>query len=126
MNYVKGIGEGWFGRVLQGDGKDLLPGYRKSKVVVLELNESADPHDQLNFLLEASAYREVQHENVLKLHGQCVERTPFLLVLEHCTFVSKMVYLKLFRDTNVFYQFFAIISITGRSQTIFSRSQSCI
>ncbi|CAD5116194.1 DgyrCDS5110 [Dimorphilus gyrociliatus] len=93
LNYIKEIGNGWFGNVLQGDGKDLLPGYRKSKVVVLKLNEEADPHDQLNFLLEASAYREVQHENVIKLHGQCVETTPFLLVLEYCTFGDLKQYL---------------------------------
>ena len=33
-------------------------------------------------------YREIEHPNVLKLLGQCVETSPYLVVLELCPFVS--------------------------------------
>ena len=37
-------------------------------------------------------YRELEHPNVLKLLGQCLEATPYLLILELCPFVSTILY----------------------------------
>ena len=52
------------------------------------LKETANSEEQLDFLLESGAYREVDHPNVLKMLGQCVDTVPFLMVMELCPFVS--------------------------------------
>ena len=52
------------------------------------LAEDAASWEQLAFLQEALPYRELDHPNVLKILGQCVETAPFLIVLELCPFVS--------------------------------------
>jgi len=44
-------------QVLLADGQDILPGHRKSRVVVLRLHENADQHAQYMFLQEAAPYR---------------------------------------------------------------------
>ena len=43
--------------MLQGEGQKILPGHKKTKVVIQMLNEEAETHDQLTFLQEATAYR---------------------------------------------------------------------
>lgn len=93
LQYIKELGCGWFGKVLQGEGQKILPGHKKTKVVIQMLREDMDPHDQLAFLLEGAPYREIEHNNVLKLIGQCVETTPYLTVLELSPFVSRFVVL---------------------------------
>ena len=32
--------------------------------------------------------REIEHQNLLKVFGQCIETLPYLVVLELCPFVS--------------------------------------
>ena len=44
-------------QVLQGEGQRILPGHKKTKVVIQMLNEEADAHDQLTFLQEVLPYR---------------------------------------------------------------------
>ena len=44
-------------QVLQGEGQKILPGHKKTKVVIQMLKEDADPHEQLTFLQEAMPYR---------------------------------------------------------------------
>jgi len=44
-------------QVLQGEGQGILPGHKKTKVVVQMLKEEADQHDQLAFLQEGTPYR---------------------------------------------------------------------
>jgi hypothetical protein len=73
--------------VLQGEGQKILPGHKKTKVVIQMLREDMDPHDQLAFLQEAAPYRDIDSPNVLKLLGQCVETTPYLTIMELSPFV---------------------------------------
>jgi len=44
-------------KVLLSDGQDILPGHRKSRVVIQSLHENADQHAQYVFLQEAAPYR---------------------------------------------------------------------
>jgi len=44
-------------QVLQGEGNGILPGYKKTKVVIQMLKEDADHHDQFIFLQEGSSFR---------------------------------------------------------------------
>jgi len=49
-------------KVLLADGQDILPGHKKSRVVVQMLGDKTDQHSQYLFLQEAAAYRFVRYE----------------------------------------------------------------
>ncbi|KAI1883955.1 hypothetical protein AGOR_G00221400 [Albula goreensis] len=83
LSYIQEIGTGWFGKVLLSEmytEREL----GASRVVVKELKPSADAKEQNHFLLQADAYRVLQHPNIVHCLGQCVEAIPFLMVFEHC------------------------------------------
>ncbi|XP_067343841.1 serine/threonine-protein kinase LMTK1 isoform X2 [Channa argus] len=79
--YLKEIGNGWFGKVLQGE---VNAGLSVTQVVVKELKASAGVHEQMHFLEEAQPYRALQHPALLQCLAQCTEVTPYLLVMEFC------------------------------------------
>ena len=43
--------------MLHGEGQGILPGHKKTKVVVQMLKEDADQHSQYAFLQEGTPYR---------------------------------------------------------------------
>nr|XP_054762483.1 receptor tyrosine-protein kinase erbB-3-like [Lytechinus pictus] len=94
LNYVDELGNGWFGKVLQGEAHRLHPGMRKTRVVIKQLRDTASPEEQLLFLQEVQPYREVNHPNVLMLLGQCIESIPLLLVLEYAPYGDLKNYLR--------------------------------
>ena len=47
----------FIGQVLQGEGHQILPGHKKTKVVIQMLREEAVVQEQLSFLLEGIPYR---------------------------------------------------------------------
>jgi len=44
-------------QVLEGEGQGILPGHKKTKVVVQMLKEDADQHEKLTFLQEGLPYK---------------------------------------------------------------------
>ncbi|XP_072168420.1 uncharacterized protein [Diadema setosum] len=94
LNYVDELGNGWFGKVLQGEAHRLHQGMRKTRVVIKQLRDTASPEEQLLFLQEVQPYREVNHPNVLMLLGQCIETIPLLLVLEYAPYGDLKSYLR--------------------------------
>lgn len=94
LNYIKELGTGWFGKVLQGDGQGLLPGHKRTSAIIQILREDADRFEQHCFLQESAPYREAEHPNVLKLLGCCVESVPYLTVLELCVNGDLRMYLR--------------------------------
>ncbi|XP_052769468.1 serine/threonine-protein kinase LMTK1-like isoform X2 [Mya arenaria] len=80
--YIKEIGLGWFGQVLQGSAEGISPDMRQSKVVVKILKDDASANEKSLFLEEVAPYRDLDHPNILQLLGQCTETSPFLTVLE--------------------------------------------
>ncbi|XP_052120123.1 uncharacterized protein LOC113205464 isoform X2 [Frankliniella occidentalis] len=85
LQYLRELGRGWFGRVVEGKAKEIIPGHATSKVIVKILHEDATPTDQSYFLHEAKPYKTLKHPNVLRLIGRCLETHPFLLLLEDCS-----------------------------------------
>ncbi|KAL4659238.1 serine/threonine-protein kinase LMTK1-like isoform X1 [Arapaima gigas] len=79
--YLKEIGHGWFGKVLLGE---VNVGHSTTQVVVKELKASASVQDQMQFLEEVQPYRALQHPALLQCLAQCVEVTPYLLIMEFC------------------------------------------
>eukprot|EP00057_Strongylocentrotus_purpuratus_P030769 XP_782664.3 PREDICTED: probable serine/threonine-protein kinase DDB_G0278665 [Strongylocentrotus purpuratus] len=94
LNYVDELGNGWFGKVLQGEAHRLHLGMRKTRVVIKQLRDTSTPDEQLLFLQEVQPYREVNHPNVLMLLGQCIESIPLLLVLEYAPYGDLKNYLR--------------------------------
>ena len=75
-------------QVVEGEAQNIVPEQKTSKVVVKILHEDATTTDQMYFLHEVKPYRELDHPNILKLLGRCLETDPFLVLLEPCPSVS--------------------------------------
>lgn len=84
IEYVKVIGKGWFGQVIEAEARDIVPFARKIRVMVKLLREDANGIEQMRFLDESRMYRDANHGNILKLMGHSIEKLPFLLIMEHC------------------------------------------
>ncbi|GFO38735.1 serine/threonine-protein kinase lmtk1 [Plakobranchus ocellatus] len=83
IQYLNEIGSGWFGKVLDSEAAQIVSGTVKSRVMVKMLKDDASRFEQKMFLDDVNAFRYLEHANLLKLLGQCVETTPFLLLLEY-------------------------------------------
>ncbi|XP_049853256.1 uncharacterized protein LOC126334745 isoform X4 [Schistocerca gregaria] len=82
LKYLRELGRGWFGRVVEGEAQNIINSEKNSKVVVKILREDATPTDQMYFLHEVRYHRDLNHPNILRLLGRCLEKDPFLLLLE--------------------------------------------
>ncbi|RVE69566.1 hypothetical protein OJAV_G00079400 [Oryzias javanicus] len=89
--YLKEIGHGWFGRVLLGE---VSAGLNTTQVVVKELKASSSVQDQMQFLEENQPYQTLQHPALLQCLSQCLEVTPYLLVMEFCPLGDLKTYLR--------------------------------
>lgn len=86
LKYLREIGRGWFGKVVEGRA-DLDQSKSVSKsggVVVRILTEEATTREKAWFLGEATPYLKLRHQNVLALLGFCLETDPYLLLFESC------------------------------------------
>ncbi|XP_057320266.1 dentin sialophosphoprotein-like isoform X2 [Microplitis mediator] len=87
LKYLREIGRGWFGKVVEGT-QDLDPGGLLPKndgVVVRILTEEASTSERAWFLGEALPYLKLRHQSLLKLLGVCLETDPYLLLFESCS-----------------------------------------
>ncbi|KOC60142.1 Serine/threonine-protein kinase LMTK1 [Habropoda laboriosa] len=87
LKYLREIGHGWFGKVVEGRA-DLEGHKRTSKnggVVVRILTEEATIKEKAWFLGEATPYLKLHHRNILTLLGFCLETDPYLLLFESCS-----------------------------------------
>jgi hypothetical protein len=75
-------------QVVEGEAQNIVSEQKTSKVMVKILHEDATTTDQMYFLHEVKPYRELNHPNILKLLGRCLETDPFLILLEACPSVS--------------------------------------
>ncbi|XP_050345768.1 uncharacterized protein LOC126770441 isoform X3 [Nymphalis io] len=82
LQYLREIGRGWFGRVVEGETED---GAGTSTVAVKILNQNASLEDKARFLNEARPYRDMNHENVLGFVAKCLQEDPWILIFELCS-----------------------------------------
>lgn len=73
-------------QVVEGEARVLSDA--RYKVMVRILREDANTAEQKFFLNEAKPYRDLDHPNVLKMVGRCLETNPYLILLEACSVVS--------------------------------------
>ncbi|XP_048238661.1 uncharacterized protein LOC124138293 [Haliotis rufescens] len=83
LTYLKEIGTGWFGQVLESDAEHITTGIPLSRVVAKVLRDDASNSEKKLFLEDVVPYRELEHSNVLRLLGQCTESAPYLMILEY-------------------------------------------
>ncbi|XP_046581877.1 serine-rich adhesin for platelets-like isoform X2 [Haliotis rubra] len=83
LTYLKEIGNGWFGQVLESDAEHITTGIPLSRVVAKVLRDDASNSEKKLFLEDVVPYRELEHSNVLRLLGQCTESAPYLMILEY-------------------------------------------
>ncbi|EEZ99620.2 uncharacterized protein LOC103313170 isoform X2 [Tribolium castaneum] len=84
LKYIKEIGKGWFGRVVEGAAQDIDSEQKWTPVVVRILEATASKRERVVFLHDASIYRCGSHPNILKLIGRCLDTIPLLLLQEYC------------------------------------------
>ncbi|XP_033735002.1 serine/threonine-protein kinase LMTK2-like isoform X2 [Pecten maximus] len=94
LTFIKELGLGWFGQVLVGDAERILTGSKRSRVIVKLLKDDAVLSDRQLFLEEMVPFRELEHDNVVSLLGQCTETYPFIVILEHAPHGDLKSYLK--------------------------------
>ncbi|KAK0166354.1 hypothetical protein PV328_004780 [Microctonus aethiopoides] len=87
LKYLREIGRGWFGKVVEGtqdiDANEDSP-YKTRGMVVRILTEEASTSERAWFLGEALPYLKLRHRNLLELIGACLETDPYLLIFESC------------------------------------------
>ncbi|XP_059059149.1 uncharacterized protein LOC131852498 [Achroia grisella] len=81
LQYLREIGRGWFGRVVEGEIEEAGS---TSTVAVKILNQNASVEDKARFLDEARLYRDARHENILTLLTKCLQEEPWILIFELC------------------------------------------
>lgn len=86
LKYFREIGNGWFGKVIEGcaDLRGTQINSRNENVVVKILSEDATNKEKAWFLGEATIYFKLCHRNILSLYGSCLESDPYLLLFEYC------------------------------------------
>ncbi|XP_063870043.1 uncharacterized protein LOC135105620 isoform X3 [Scylla paramamosain] len=98
LQYVRELGQGWFGQVLEGRAAGVFSDHTKGEspvsttvggggltpVAVKVLREDASPSEQQYFLQELRPYRDLSHPNVLQVLAHCLEAEPFLILLQLC------------------------------------------
>ncbi|XP_030751016.1 uncharacterized protein LOC115878607 isoform X2 [Sitophilus oryzae] len=85
LKYIKELGKGWFGKVVEGAAQDLDNGKSWTPVVVRILDAASNARQRVLFLNDASIYLAPEHPNLLALKGRCVGAAPLLLLQEFCS-----------------------------------------
>lgn len=71
-------------KVVEADVKDLIPAQLSTRCVVKILRPEATPAQHAQFLKDVEPLLALNHPNVLKIYGCCLETSPLLVLLQHC------------------------------------------
>ena len=81
--YIRDLGQGHFGVVVQAEAKDIIPGGGHATVAVKVLREGATDQTKKEFFREANLMHAFDHPNIVKLLGVCVEQEPLCMLFEY-------------------------------------------
>lgn len=80
--YIRDLGQGQFGLVVQAEVKDIEPGVQQSTVAIKVLKEGASVKMKREFFREAALMHTFDHPNILKLYGVCIDQEPLCMIFE--------------------------------------------
>ena len=80
--YVKDLGQGHFGVVVQAEAIGIEPGKEKSTVAIKVMKEGASTQTKKEFFREASLMHTFKHPNIVKLLGVCIGEEPLCMIFE--------------------------------------------
>ena len=80
--YIRDLGQGQFGVVVQAEVKDIEPGVQQSTVAIKVLKEGASVKMKREFFREATLMHTFDHPNILKLYGVCIDQEPLCMIFE--------------------------------------------
>ena len=81
--YIRDLGQGHFGVVVQAEAAGIEEGKETSTVAIKVLKEGASPQIKKEFFREASLMCAFDHPNILKLLGVCIEMEPLCMIFEY-------------------------------------------
>ncbi|KAL8587835.1 hypothetical protein ACOMHN_021053 [Nucella lapillus] len=91
--YLKELGTGWFGKVIESDAEKITVGVPRSKVVVKVLKDDASREEKNLFFEEVAPFRLLEHSNIVRLLGQCTDSAPSLMIMEAAAYGNLKQYL---------------------------------
>ncbi|CAH1129888.1 unnamed protein product [Ceutorhynchus assimilis] len=84
LKYIREIGKGAFGKIVEGAAQDLDSSKTWTPVTVRILDAAANQKERILFLNDALFYLAPPHPNLLKLKGRCLSAAPLLVLQETC------------------------------------------
>uniref|UniRef100_A0AAQ4QGR6 Tyrosine-protein kinase receptor n=1 Tax=Gasterosteus aculeatus aculeatus TaxID=481459 RepID=A0AAQ4QGR6_GASAC len=100
INILRELGQGSFGMVYEGIGKDIIKGEGDMHVAVKTVNESASLRERIEFLNEASVMKAFTCHHVVRLLGVVSKGQPTLVVMELMTNGDLKSFLRSLRPDN--------------------------
>ena len=83
ITYISELGEGFFGKVMKGEVKNIIPGQYSTLVAIKILKEGSTGNAKNDFIREAVLVNQFDHPNILKLLGVCFEQEPYCIAFEY-------------------------------------------
>ena len=81
--YIKDLGQGHFGVVVQAEVLGIEGGKDRSVVAIKVLKEGASSQTKKEFFREATLMHTFDHPNILTLIGVCIDQEPLCMVFEY-------------------------------------------
>ncbi|KAK7866791.1 hypothetical protein R5R35_004211 [Gryllus longicercus] len=82
IELLKELGQGSFGMVYEGIGRDIVEGQREIRCAIKTVNEHATDRERSEFLNEASVMKAFNTHHVVRLLGVVSQGQPVLVIME--------------------------------------------
>lgn len=80
--YIKDLGQGHFGVVVEAEVANVEEGKERSVVAIKVLKEGANSQAKKEFFKEATLMHTFDHPNILRLLGVCIDQEPLCMIFE--------------------------------------------
>ncbi|KAI5644933.1 protein tyrosine kinase domain-containing protein [Phthorimaea operculella] len=94
IEFIRELGQGSFGMVYEGIGKNIIKGKPETRCAVKTVNEHATDRERIEFLNEASVMKAFDTFHVVRLLGVVSRGQPTLVVMELMEFGDLKTYLR--------------------------------
>ena len=84
--YIRDLGQGHFGVVVQAQAMGIIPGEECSTVAIKVLKQDSSGEMKQSFFREATLMHTFDHPNILRLLGVCIREEPLCMIFEFMEF----------------------------------------